>query len=130
MKTVKNLSELHKTALARGAEVVGGGQHFNSGRARAQRQASQAIVETPAPKGMLLDFNPPAQPPLETLTRTQVEQMLAAHNMRVSEQFAAIIAALKQAPPTPQSEAVREWDFTVTYDSHHAITNVNAKARP
>ena len=130
MKTVKSLADLHKTALARGAEVVGGGQHFNSGRAHTPRMAAPVTVETPAPKAMLRDFNPPAPAPLETLTRPQVEQMLTAHNLRVTEQFAAIIAALKQAPQNPPSAVVREWDFHVEYDSHHAITNVNAKARP
>lgn len=128
MKTVKSLADLQKTALARGAEVVGMGLHFNSGRARA---GAPVTVQTPAPKTMLLDFNPPAPPPPAepTLTRSEVQVLLNEHNIRVTEQFASIIAALKQPPATPGA-VIREWDFDVTYDSHHAITNVNVKARP
>lgn len=128
MKTVKRLADLHKTALARGAEVVGGGQHFNSGRARA---VAPVTVQTPAPKAMLLDFNPPAPPPPAepTLTRSEVQVLLNEHNIRVTEQFASIIAALKQSPQAPGAQP-REWQFHVTYDAHHAITNVTAKAIP
>lgn len=128
MRTIKSTADLRRLALATGAEVVIDGQTFNASRA-------QLALQPPPSKPPAAVVEPavaapaPAAPAIETLTRAQVDQMLAAHNLRITEQFASIIAALKQAPATPGA-AVREWDFTVTYDSHHAITNVNAKARP
>jgi hypothetical protein len=124
MKTVKSLADLRRTALSKGAELVGQGVHFNAGRARATGAA-------PARPGLVEVLPPPptATQPAGTLTRAEVDAMLSAHNERVTAQFASIISALKQTP-NPPGAVVREWDFTVTYDSHHAITNVKAKARP
>lgn len=130
MRTVKSNADLRRLALATGASVEIDGRPFNAGNI-------QMLVSSPRPK-LVADASreppayvaEPAPAPAQTLTRAEVDQMLAAHNLRVTEQIASIIAALKQPQPSTPGAAVREWDFTVTYDSHHAITNVNAKARP
>jgi len=129
MRTIKSAAELRRLALRTGAEVEIDGRPFNAARAVVALQPSPSSVPAAAPEPAAAA---PALPPepAQTLTQAQVEQMLAAHNARITEQITSIIAALKQAPQNPPGAAVREWDFHVEYDSHHAITNVNAKARP
>lgn len=127
MKTVRDLSELRRMALATGAEVVGNGLHFNAARQQ---------VKAAPPKPPRLEAVPPAPlppapaPPADLLTREQVEQMLASHNRAVTEQLTAVLRELRAAPTVPPRAEPRQWDFEITYDADHAITNITAKAKP
>jgi hypothetical protein len=123
MKTVKNIAELQGLALKRGAELLAPGMRFNSGRATtpALRREEPAAPPAPAPA--------PPSIPEGYVSREAVERMLAEHNARIMGEFSSIIAQL-QRPAAPSHGVPREWDFEITYDQHHAITNVRAKAKP
>ncbi len=125
MKTVKNLAELQGLALKRGAEVIGPGMRFNSGRATAAGQRQQEDVIAPVP----MPAPPPPAAPAGFISSEELERRLAEYNATVMREFSSIIAQL-QRPPTPSHGVPREWDFQITYDEHHAITNVRAKAKP
>lgn len=126
MKTVSNLAELRRMALASGAEVVGNGVHFNA--ARQQVKAVPKPPAAPPAPAAIAPAPPPASAP--GLTREQVEQLLAHHNRTVTEQLTAVLRELRAAPTVPPRAEPRQWDFEITYDADHAITNITAKAKP
>jgi hypothetical protein len=125
MRTVRTTADLKRLALATGAEVVIDGKPFNTGRSQVSAVPKRAAPLDPP----VITEPPPPIPVAESLTRAQVEEMLAAHNQRVTAQIGSIIAALK-APARSDGSVPTEWDFEIRYDSHHAITHVTAKARP
>jgi hypothetical protein len=126
MRTLKTLSDVKRLALATGAEAVIDGKPFNAARHQVEPRRPPPLEQPPVP-APAPDVPPPA--PAPGLTVQEVEQMLAAHNARLTAQFGSIIAALK-APERADGSVPTEWDFEITYDSHHAITNVTAKAKP
>lgn len=118
-----SLHDLRRVALRNGAELIVDGKPFNAAR---QQIAVVPPKPAPAPEPEPAPAPVPAQ---ESFTRAEVERLLAAQDQRLEQRFAEIIrqlhAAGKQGPAGPT-----EWDFAVTYDEHHRITNVNAKATP
>lgn len=128
MKTVDDLAELQRLALATGAEVTGPDVRFNTGKVRAiaprQAAAAPTVAFSPAPPAA------PVTPLPDMIPRAEVERMIAANNERVTQQFTSIIRELRAPTPAPSRGVPKEWAFEITYDSHHAITNVTAKAKP
>lgn len=116
MKTVSSMADLQALALRTGGEVVASGVHFNAGRQRLAPPKAAPAAPAPAAEPMI---------PL-----SQVQQMIAENNERVLQQFSSIIQQLKQTAAAPSQGVPNEWDFEVTYDDSHAITNVHAKAKP
>lgn len=73
---------------------------------------------------------PAAPAPVEqpTFTRADVERMLAENNAKMHEQFAKILAALKDRPaPAPVPPA--QWDFDIVENSEGAIVHVTARPK-
>lgn len=127
MRTIQSTDELRRLALRTGAEVEIDGRPFNA--ARAMLALSPSPSSTPVAAAEPAAAAPALVPePVQTLTQAQVEQMLTAHNRRVTEQITSIIAALKQPQTSPTGAPVREWKFQVIYDKDHAITEVKATA--
>lgn len=105
MKTVKSEDALRTMALRTGAELVLGGERFNTLRA--------VVVPPPPPP------KPTPAPLPEYLTREQVEQVLAAHEARMFQRLEKLLAGMK-APQT------NEWVHQVTYDRDGAVTAVRS----
>lgn len=114
MKTVQNVAELQRLALATGAEIVSPGARFNSER----RQVDAA----PPPRAAAA----PAQQ--ATFTRAEVEALLAAHSAKMHEHIARLLAARNKAEtPSPHPT---DWDFDISYRPDGSIANVRVKALP
>lgn len=122
MKTVRSLEDARKLALSRGAALDIGGHLFNADRARVSAPAPRPQVSAPA--------LPAAPAPVEqpTFTRADVERMLAENNAKMHEQFAKILAALRDRPaPAPVPPA--QWDFDIVENSEGAIVHVTARPK-
>lgn len=119
MKTVKNVGELRKLALATGATARVGGQVVNAGGERMALRRPE-----PAPQA-------PTQPPPSPPQTSPNDVSLIADAMRgQGEAMAASLAAALggvQFNPPPAAEAFAGWHVSVKYDSDGRITDVFAQ---
>lgn len=101
MKTVKSLADLHRMALATGAEVVTPDGRFNSARAQVK----------PAPK--------PAPP-----------KMKVTHLQEVPPPTVSPTPPILASPVPIQAQQPAELSFEIDYNSDGAIINVTVKVKP
>lgn len=125
---VQNLAELRRHALATGAELEVDGRRFNAGQERVTavpKPAPAPAPEAPPPAPE------PAPPAPDTLTRSDVEEMLAQRDLAWAGQIQAITkafsAALAAMPKPAGAPPTRPWQFDVQYDRSGAITKAIAK---
>ena len=112
MKTV-SLDQLHRHALAIGAELEMNGAKFNTARAQVAARLAAPNV-------------PPETPP--SMTRIEVAALIAERDVVWQQQIdhltQAFSAALKAVQLAPKDTTSRVLKFNVTYDEDKCVTGI------
>lgn len=117
MKTVKDISELKRLALAKGASVEVGATRYNTtGERVAAMPRKEAPPEPAAPPPTL----PPPPAPEVRVDLAPVAQ--------AQERLGQLVAQMMSQLPQPAAP-VREWLFTVERDNNGLLTSIRAIAQ-
>lgn len=139
MKKVKSLQELQRAALARGAAVTVGQQHFNTTRDKVDTKKLEGPAEaTEKPQAKPPEKAPEKAPdpaPVAPPTTAQTEQQLVLHldmepiarSMDSTGQMVAqkVAEALRTIQPDPAAKP-HGWVFEIKRDLHGRLDKVIA----
>lgn len=128
MKTVTDLGELHRQALAKGGEVEINGHAFNTGRQRVA-VAPPAPVEAHkpepapevAPEMITLEEHSRLMSERDALWQGQLEQAHATLQMAL-----AAISSIQSTQPVAIAAPASRWVFDVKYGQDGAIETISA----
>lgn len=146
MKKVKSLADLKRMALAKGASLEVGNDHFNTTQERVHARMQPVEPEPkpeppPKPEPAPIQVEPYAgvapqvvfdrQPVTEQITvhldMGPVAQAIEGNNERLVEVLAE---GIRQLPVAPQQTKPHSWVFKIKRDTRGFIESVEANVKP
>lgn len=118
MKTM-TADALRMHALTTGAELVIGGNRFNTQRHQITSRKAEAPTEPPA--AAPAPAAPAALPATEVFTRADVERLLDAQEQRFTDRMTSLLSSLKNEPEQRDDE-MRAVGFKPVYDNFGNLT--------